>query len=403
MSTDSTPAALLLRPRSPRYESMDLWRGVACLAVVVFHSTFYGTEEAPRPEGLHGKVAWLLLWKGDLGVPIFFVISGYCIAASCDGLRRKETGIRQYFRRRFRRIFPPYLVFWAAAALFMAALTWTGLGHLVSDPPHEIRMPWTLGPAALVGNLTLTEAWLPALRGDPSQWFMGHAWSLGMEEQFYAVCGLALFASRRHFFRSMAVVTAGVAASSVALWGGGYTSLTSGFFFFGLWFGFALGVGAYYTLNYESRRAQWMATGAFVAASLLLIGPLGGSVQPSTRSYGVVGGLTAAALVALHPFDRRIATSRAAAPLMWTGTMCYSLYLTHWPVVKPLSHALHLAGIQGFWPTLFVTLPICLGVALVVGRVFFHLVERRFLNAPLVRAGEVSGLASPSAAAATAS
>jgi peptidoglycan/LPS O-acetylase OafA/YrhL len=28
--------------RNRRYESLDVWRGVACLMVVVYHSSFYG-------------------------------------------------------------------------------------------------------------------------------------------------------------------------------------------------------------------------------------------------------------------------------------------------------------------------------------------------------------------------
>ena len=49
------------------------------------------------------------------GVPIFFVISGYCISATADSARRKGLPARTYFWRRFRRIFPPYWIFLMAA------------------------------------------------------------------------------------------------------------------------------------------------------------------------------------------------------------------------------------------------------------------------------------------------
>ena len=77
-------------PRNPRYESLDAWRGVACLAVVLFHSTvcYVATPELEarvRSEG--GSWAdWAILATGRLwiGVPLFFVVSGYCIAAAGD-------------------------------------------------------------------------------------------------------------------------------------------------------------------------------------------------------------------------------------------------------------------------------------------------------------------------------
>src|SRR5437879_3595441 len=69
--------------RSPRYESLTAWRGVACLLVVVYHST-----RGPLHE-LSGFTAFIfgILGKCWLGVPLFFVISGYCVTASADALR----------------------------------------------------------------------------------------------------------------------------------------------------------------------------------------------------------------------------------------------------------------------------------------------------------------------------
>jgi peptidoglycan/LPS O-acetylase OafA/YrhL len=62
--------------------------------------------------------------------------------------------------------------------------------------------------------------------------------------------------------------------------------------------------------------------------------------------------------------------------------MCYSLYLTHWPVVKLVSHLLYLAGVRGLWPTLALTTPVCIAVSVAVAWAFHLLVERRFLNTP---------------------
>jgi peptidoglycan/LPS O-acetylase OafA/YrhL len=96
----------------PRYESLDFWRGVACLMVIVFHATM-NCHETDTGTDLAHRIIDLTSYFW-MGVPMFFVISGYCIAATADSSRRKQLGTIEYFRRRFRRIFPPY---WAFAVI----------------------------------------------------------------------------------------------------------------------------------------------------------------------------------------------------------------------------------------------------------------------------------------------
>src|SRR5947209_8469455 len=108
-------------PRCPRYLSLDIWRGLACLLVLVHHSTFYKATGANFKGLLATASAWLetvaaRLW---IGVPLFFVISGYCIAATADSSRRRPHAIGNYFIRRFRRIYPPY---WILLALTIAVV-----------------------------------------------------------------------------------------------------------------------------------------------------------------------------------------------------------------------------------------------------------------------------------------
>ena len=69
----------MMMPRQPRYDSLDLWRGIACLFVVVFHSTNgYILAGSTPQESLSGLLADRLLtfishlW---IGVPMFFVVS----------------------------------------------------------------------------------------------------------------------------------------------------------------------------------------------------------------------------------------------------------------------------------------------------------------------------------------
>src|SRR5690242_5231021 len=98
---------------SSRLRSIDALRGFAALAVVMHHSMQHAVLATANPVVL-GAAAVLRL--GYLGVPLFFVISGFCIhmaAASGRPLRPLD-----FWKRRLRRLYPPYL----ASLLFSMAI-----------------------------------------------------------------------------------------------------------------------------------------------------------------------------------------------------------------------------------------------------------------------------------------
>ncbi len=377
------------RPPSLRYHSLDFWRGVACLAVIVFHSTFYLTENPaiPPQTSIVGRVITAVCHSGFLGVPLFFVISGYCITAAC---MRNSGGVRRYFYRRFRRIYPPAWI-WLAISLLIVGVVWMLNGtHLLFDSIHPVHDPTEITPWGWVGNLTLTETWLANLGNRDESLFNGHYWSLCYEEQFYAVCGLTLFffgASRRFF----AVMLAITVLALVGLTAGGqdYADFSQGFFFDGKWLMFAAGIAVFYRVHMA--RKPWA---YLIDASLLgviaLYAVLKGAVPTLNLTTTSAALFFAFGLVWLWRIDKPFAESRVTRPVSWCGEMCYSLYLTNWPVAKVVSRLLYDAGVQGLWPTILICLPICAAVSILVGRVFFLLVERRFLNTKPVSSGFVS-------------
>src|SRR5437762_2479236 len=104
------------KPRAPRYYTLDHWRGLACLMIVLFHASIYlvPSHDTSAPQevvALQSRAATFAVRAINClgwGVPIFFVISGYCIATTVDSSRRKANPARNFFARRFRRIFPPF-------------------------------------------------------------------------------------------------------------------------------------------------------------------------------------------------------------------------------------------------------------------------------------------------------
>jgi peptidoglycan/LPS O-acetylase OafA/YrhL len=61
--------------------------------------------------------------------------------------------------------------------------------------------------------------------------------------------------------------------------------------------------------------------------------------------------------------------------------MCYSIYLVHWTVLRPITVGLEWAGCHSVLFTVLVTVPVSVAASIAVGVVFHRAVERRFLAA----------------------
>ncbi|HYV35656.1 MAG TPA: acyltransferase [Gemmataceae bacterium] len=296
-----------------RYKSLDLWRGVACLLVVVYHSTVvhFSSQSASSEVATLSTVTWLLAATKfmNLGVPMFFVISGFCIAASADGLRDAPLPVRTFFARRFWRIYPPL---WIAIGVFVAfyfAVEYCAGSDLLSSSPWAQLRPWWYSGWQWLGNLTLTESWRHHVVGGPRGHFPGQAWTLCYEEQFYLVTGLLLLFARKWFFLATMVVTFLVVASAVAC---GFLELSiDGFFFDGSWAMFAAGVLVFYGVNYAAPSTKFLIyVGLFGSACVSIL------ALPAEQSlaYGFAFGF-AIFLMVLHRWDDRLVAARILKPL----------------------------------------------------------------------------------------
>ncbi len=99
-----------------RYRSIDGMRGIAALGVVVFHLS---GNLKPELSQLLPEIINIIFSYGYLGVPIFFVISGFVISLSVGDshISPKYTG--QFILRRSIRLDPTY---WAAIAVAILLL-----------------------------------------------------------------------------------------------------------------------------------------------------------------------------------------------------------------------------------------------------------------------------------------
>ena len=305
-----------------RYRSLDMWRGVACLMIVVLHASLWAKfDDNAIQRAAHplASIAIDIFHRFGAGVPIFFVISGYCIAATADSTRRRSKRITlDYFKRRLRRILPPYWAMVAIAIALSVVVEMAGHADLLSLSPTvgAIPRPGSLTATQWLGNLTLTETWRAHLFGPAGNKFLGPSWTLCYEEQFYVVCGLLLLVSPRRFFTGAMIITA---ATAVIVVGTAIhpTEKIDGFFFDGPWLIFAFGVFVYYHLNYRTgKRSVAIPIGLLAtlfALAFIRYGLLRHSDDAVAKDqiFGILNGVVFALLIlALRPMDEAISGAK---------------------------------------------------------------------------------------------
>jgi peptidoglycan/LPS O-acetylase OafA/YrhL len=116
----------------------------------------------------------LVIGAGGIGVPFFFILSGFVLAYTARDLT-SSSGRRNFYVRRVARIYPVYLLAWALYGVWLIA--------------HEEQR------SALSGGLTATllQSWVPGMHGE----WNSPAWSLSVEALFYAVFPLIYLALAR--------------------------------------------------------------------------------------------------------------------------------------------------------------------------------------------------------------
>ncbi len=180
--TSTLPGA----PRAAYYIALD---GLRAIAVIMVFFQHYGAGHA------------LIFGWGWTGVDIFFVLSGFLITGILYDSQSKVHRYRDFYIRRTLRIFPLYYFVWAVVVLLAPFAHW------------QWNMRWALWPAYL-GNyarffflhqpgdpyrfdkLTFgapASAWF----GYPLHLYIGHFWSLCVEEQFYLVWPLVVYQVRQ--------------------------------------------------------------------------------------------------------------------------------------------------------------------------------------------------------------
>jgi len=154
-------------PRHARLLPMEGLRGFAVTLVFLQHYTMQ-SQLIGLSAGPASAVAAAFHSYGNLGVELFFVLSGYLIYGA---LIRKAPPFGSFMARRIQRIYPAFLV------VFAFALALTVLARVPGKIPLD---PWQ-ATAYLAANLALLPGLIPMVR------IVDVAWSLSYEMFFYIV------------------------------------------------------------------------------------------------------------------------------------------------------------------------------------------------------------------------
>lgn len=292
---------------------IDGLRALAVMAVVLFHA----------------DMEWAS--GGYVGVDVFFVLSGYLITGVIiSGLDGGRFTLARFYERRVRRLLP--------AALTTIALT--GAAGLYVMPDTALK---ELGGSVVYASVSLANVffWLESGYFDSAAMFkpLLHAWSLGVEEQFYMVWPglLLLLHSRRarRVSRWIVPVTL-VALGGVSLWGAIHTvesgDVDSAFYLphLRVW-EFALGALLWWSRVEPGRYVREV---ALLMGLAMIVVPVGlysqETVFPGATAIPPCLG-TALIIWANNPrYAGSLLRNRVA---VFIGKVSYSFYLVHWPVI----------------------------------------------------------------------
>lgn len=190
-SSSSGPATAL-----PKYlPGLDGIRALAALIVLLCHALSAATIWSPAWTADFGGTQTASLAAvfnfslGAGGVGLFFVLSGLCIhlpvaRAMANGVP-PSVPLGAYFKRRFRRIYPPHVVALVGSIGVAAVLPLASLG--VHDMVSTVTWQQLLAHLALIHTFV------------PDAIYSGNhvLWSIAVEAHFYLLFPLVLLARRR--------------------------------------------------------------------------------------------------------------------------------------------------------------------------------------------------------------
>jgi peptidoglycan/LPS O-acetylase OafA/YrhL len=363
--------------------TLDAMRGGAALAVVTYHALGVAPQTATFGwESWLPKLAEYLVHYAFAGIYLFFVISGFCIhlhwaKTRAAGVEKPLINFKHFWKRRVRRLYPPYFV---ALALYLV--------YLASKAPVQVS-------ASYLWDVLLHLFMLHNLDPSTTYTINGAFWTLAVEEQLYLAYFLLLFLRIRYGWAKTLLVCFSARVVWVVL---SYALSASLGFHIPVteaaatnWFIWALGAlsveGALGLIKLPAWCSKLSFGGLALGCAMTLA-----QVLPMVDHVGWIHDI---GWLVMHPAwglgffilvnhvvaaeqrwrQKRSLVPRLIAPLAFVGLISYSLYLTHSFV---LMHWYWFGFTE--WHVRSIALVITMPLSVVFAWLFFRLCERPFMT-----------------------
>lgn len=337
-------------------KTLDGWRAIA-ISIVIFAHAHDSLTAYFGPNALFD----LLSEQGLFGVRIFFSLSGFLITLRIiEEIENRGTlNLLGFYIRRCFRILPPLYLFCLVTAV---------LGVLGIMPLGLLE--WISGPLFFT-NLV-----------DDKTWFIGHLWSLSVEEHFYLLWPAAIVAiSMTKLPRIILLLVATIGVWRIVAWKNEFYTSVEVFWgrtdiqFDGLLW------GCFFAILYRygnKKIVSRLSTPLFsMVSGFLVIGciPLMTSdYKLSMLIYSVQAALLPVMLLGTvtNP-DWIIAKFLETGVIKWIGRLSYSLYLWQQLFFVPNEFIISDISYLQVWPINLIALLLCASAS-------YYLVERYFIK-----------------------
>jgi len=354
------------------FRSIDGLRAWLAWAVVFSHVGLHTGAD------IRGHALVAIDTVATYSVCLFMILSGFVITHLI--LEKREPYV-PYITRRFLRIYPIYLIClclgFGASYLHFAAFADRPWGDIVPQPEllalelstqHSADLPWQILAHLGLIQGAISNRLLPA----SEYLFLGPAWSLSLEWQFYLVAPLVLLSLRTLRGQVLAAL-ATVCAYEVYRQG---------------WFGeffdpsFLPGAGLYFAVGIATRLlfSSLPEPERFPLAALLLAGGvclMSHDLLPFALWFGFVAWLRS------RRTERSLELAFNSRLAHYLGARSYTTYLVHEPIIDTTVYFCIKSARLGMWETYAVTLLLAPTLTL-IATIALH----RYVEAPAIAFGK---------------
>lgn len=338
-----------------RYAFADGLRGLAALWVVFYH-LLHGDHVTQLSQFIGHSLSAIIFEYGNLGVPIFFVLSGFVMAVTTNKKNMGASQSARFMLRRFVRLSPPYY-FGIILTLILLYVKIRFVEPTISFPDTKAILAHVFYMQGFLGIKQINVVY----------------WTLCYEIQFYLIFSLLIYLASRFnpnslnhllvliLFTMPGLLWLGLIYEPTPL----QTYVTHHLIFINYWYAFSAGAVVGLSITRASSFVNYAML--FYIATILI-----GCVKAD--EFAATAGLTAL-ILHLALYKNKMDSWLNFKPLQTLGLISYSLYLIHNNLLGIVSRLIRKFLDAGVFTDLIVAI-LCTLICLAVAYLMYVFIEK---------------------------